>query len=752
MVYKPDSAQPYVGFEHLLDEPDGWQYDIRRWCGLFDLRIPSLPRLGNPSSQGLNPPDYFKPGVGSVNSDDLDVRKISKLSKDHEYFWVPIVSSGYYFRYNQKYFYYSDDSRIEYIDPASDRLGRNYITLEADPDFRSPITAATYQRADVSKTPTYYTQVYQRHAFSGEYISGVQQETVGVAQQVNWDNVDFTKKEFIVDSSIDGQVSLVFNRNYVEVHGVVPQVYQDLGACSFLGISNGSEYQVFYLKHFPVLADSTFHLYITTGTGTWEEWDRIDDWWDLLTLPATSQKKYFLDKDLGIVYLGGRTTGGVPSFGAYILASYRTTLRVEYNESDRPWEIQAWNADTNPITQHINQGFVCITHERLEPASISLKIDKSVIPFTNPVEYGPITVGSDYGVLEATVANPEGLPVPDIEVGFTMSPLDIGYLSGSTIASAVTNGSGKAYASYQPPVSADTIGIYSTVVRNSTHPSYTSHREIIINFTDPGLEGKESEIYLYQILKDDVLLGYATLDDFFYYELTAPAWVQDSDDYAQWKQEMITKYELKEFSGLGPNNKISGRKVVVYQISGVNNTDANAIHPVTGKDGAVVPVRPVLIDQITDTGDPYYGLWRLIYPEGAVPYPSLSNNNVPVGGYWIVSSRLVKFQAHCWSPYYNSIIYSNEITARISLPQYLLGEYLKDTQKIPYGWKLLSDLDNVAAGIDGATFITINPYSGPYQILDLVYDTTPQGAPDGWANAPFKSLGLEIEIVDSPTG
>ena len=32
-------------------------------------------------------------------------------------------------------------------------------------------------------------------------------------------------------------------------------------------------------------------------------------------------------------------------------------------------------------------------------------------------------------------------------------------------------------------------------------------------------------------------------------------------------------------------------------------------------------------------------------------------------------------------------------------------------QKVPFGWKILTDTDNVAAGLDGATFITINPIS-----------------------------------------
>ena len=137
-----------------------------------------------------------------------------------------------------------------------------------------------------------------------------------------------------------------------------------------------------------------------------------------------------------------------------------------------------------------------------------------MVPFTNnPREYGPIYAGSDYAILKATITSTSNTAIPNIEVGFTMSPVGIGFLAGSIISTSVTNGKGEAYTSYQPPVSANELGFYTTTVRASTHPSYPGHKDIIIRMDETGLKGKESQVYLYQILKDDILLGYDTVDE-----------------------------------------------------------------------------------------------------------------------------------------------------------------------------------------------------------------------------------------------
>ena len=140
------STKPYVGFEHLTDSPDGWLYDIRRWSSPFDLRIPTLPRLVDPSIQGLTPSEYFKSGVGDKDLGDLKVKEIREYTANDRQEWIPILENGVYYRYNTDFFCYSDNSKVEYINPNNNRDGRNYIELSETPATTTPILAASFQR------------------------------------------------------------------------------------------------------------------------------------------------------------------------------------------------------------------------------------------------------------------------------------------------------------------------------------------------------------------------------------------------------------------------------------------------------------------------------------------------------------------------------------------------------------------------------------------------------------------------------
>lgn len=770
IIVSDAEAKPYIGFQHLEESPDGWQYDIKRWCSLFDLRLPTMPRLADASTQGVSESEYFLSGVGNVDSGDLYMNKIKEMFIDNDRLWIPEIRNGHYFRYKTKFFLYSDNSRVQYLSATNNRDNRNYIKLDVEPDMSSPIMAASFKRNPKTNTPAYQTYIQQGADFTGIYVNGEEQETVTDVGKIVWDNVDITKREFIVDNTIEQETSLYFNKDYITTHGTVPIVYQDLAACEVLGSSNGAAYQVYKLKNFPVLTDDTFHFYVV-GVSTWTEWERVDYWFDLLKEgPGT---KYFVDKDLGIIYLGSQAHGGVPQLGEYVVASYSSTLRIEYEEADIDNTIDATEADVNPTTQHINQGFVVVTHDQLEAASIVLDINKPRIPFTSqPPEYGPITIGSDYALLRATIKSTEGNAVPDTLVGFNMTPTDIGYIDGSTESSSITDGQGYAYSSYQPPVSTNTLGFYTITVRASTHPMYLAgYKEIIIKDAGAGLEGQENDLYLYQVLKDDILLGYDSVDDWITQQIAdgkmeVPAWAVTPTLETKWRNEMKVKYDLKEWNGSSEFNStgvLTGRKVVVYKIdpTGVSdyegdNWDNEAINPITGESGAVVPLRPEFIEKIEDTGDEFNSYFRLIYPEDAIPDPDADDSGNPIGGYWIVSPRTIKFRASCWSEFYNSIIYSNEITVRLSMPEHMLGEYLTPLLKrVPYGWKIPDSTDNAASGLDGATFITINPYGtynsapeynhilwGPHEIFNVINGTIEDD--NDWADAPFQSIGFQF--------
>jgi hypothetical protein len=115
-------------------------------------------------------------------------------------------------------------------------------------------------------------------------------------------------------------------------------------------------------------------------------------------------------------------------------------------------------------------------------------------------------------------------------------------------------------------------------------------------------------------------------------------------------------------------------------------------------------------------------------------------------------------QAVAYSPRYNRTVYSNELSLRVALPDYMKGSYVNSSlQEIPFGWRLTGAGYDVASAVEGATYITINPVAGPYPIVDIIggetWDYTddfwPYGAypASGEVTAPFALLSLSWNIV-----
>ena len=760
---------PLVGFESLVEKPEGFLFDIKRWGSPFDLKLPLLPRLADSELQGVSSSEFFKSGVGSKKLGDLEVIREKEEISEYEKKWLPVMNSGHYYIFNNRYYYFSDYSRVQYIDPSENVDNRNVITLEKRPRDGSIIVAASYKRDPLTLRIEQDDVANHVSSFTGSYFLGEERETVTSTGMILWENIDTYKKEFILDGSIYNLFSLRFSRDMTRSHGIIPESLQDLGACINLGISNGTNYQMFFLRHFPIIPES-FHLYVATNTA-FEEWHRIDNWFTFINSASPNKNSYFLDRDLGIVYFSRGINNNIPPIGHSIVVSYSTTLRVEYEEQQKEDVLTGYDADFCPVSQFLNQGFVCISHQALYPSNITLSINKPVLS-NGPKVYGPITIGSDYALLKAKVTSYDGLPIPGTEVSFIMRPMSLGYLNGATSAIAVTNSKGEAVVSYQAPVSASDFGWYVTNakgqenVRPSTKNGYdgATYTEFIIRDANANLLNQQNEVYMYQILKDDLLLGYDGVDEWIDRNMTPPHWATQSEttlkkwrDAVKLEQGLIDWRDVNYPEGIRPDGSMFGRKVVLWK------TGSDAINPVyegnpppQSNPITLVPIRPVSIDNITEGG---IVCTRLIYPKEQPgiyiledpnpedprtedPSTGVVTNNV--GGYWFVATKSVSFQAFCWSPLENRDIYSNKIVAKVKLPPYLLGEYVNELmKKIPYGWKILSENDNISAGLNGATFICINPHPGPYKIFDLIH---PEIDNNEWADAPFKSLSFQVDV------
>ena len=104
-----------------------------------------------------------------------------------------------------------------------------------------------------------------------------------------------------------------------------------------------------------------------------------------------------------------------------------------------------------------------------------------------------------------------------------------------------------------------------------------------------------------------------------------------------------------------------------------------------------------------------------------------------LGAYWVVSDRFITVRASVYSPRLGRTLYSNILNLRVKIPDYMKGTYISDSlQEIPFGWRIIDDTYDQASAIDGATYISINPVSGPYPIVDVIGGETwdPYSGPD----------------------
>ena len=90
-----------------------------------------------------------------------------------------------------------------------------------------------------------------------------------------------------------------------------------------------------------------------------------------------------------------------------------------------------------------------------------------------------------------------------------------------------------------------------------------------------------------------------------------------------------------------------------------------------------------------------------------------------LGGYLVVCSSTVEFQAFCRDPLTNRTIASNIVALRLDLPKYLNGVSFDEALPVPYGFGIVSDELEVGTGLGGANFISVNPLSENISTLKI---------------------------------
>lgn len=723
-IYDDNTLAPLIG----PDSPDGgvvfspWKWDERIWTDeYFENSERAIPVLCDQDSRGI-PDEYWQSGIGNIDI-DLEILNIVDLREASKERWTPLVRHGDYFKFNKQRFLFADRSSIQFIDNTDNVDDRNVLQLTSFPRYGSQINALMWTRNELGE-PVLSRYIQKRMRFTGVFDDDGEQDTIDDSGDIVWDSVNTARDEFVVIWNDDQTVTpeLYFNKDYTFLFGKSSILDEDdLEYCDLLGEGKGAdEDQVLFTKYFPVLDNSELKLYKLVGAVITEMVRWTPGY-------GGSDGEYVIDTDRGEITFPSEVNGETthitpPPAGEIIYAVYRPTIEVEYEPENCNNFLTAPFVNLSPVRVSTNRGFIYISEKELRVAYLELSADTTYI---GDDIYGPLYLGSDYCFLVATAYNNSGQPVPGVEVSFYLDRDEDGKLNGATALAgteiiATTDGEGKARVVYSSPRSVEAVGQYLE------HTSGDVASELTLIHNNGINSDTLDSLYVYQVFDDDGML--------------------------QW-------YDIIEEDGQPGHG---GRKVVLYhktlaaELGGGEPEstdrfagDADDINPHTGIDGSLtdvwMPLRPNAINgkilsfsydgtpvDLPLTGPPNSS-W-----DGHIFVPGSPGNLV---AYWVSGGKQVPAHAKCFSYLYNDWIDSNDIEFRINIPEYLTGIYAADNKETPYGFRLYDDYA-VASGLNGATFLSINPRAGKWPII---WGGTDLGTEE--ETNPFQALGHEFTVT-----
>lgn len=410
---------------------------------------------------------------------------------------------------------------------------------------------------------------------------------------------------------------------------------------------------------------------------------------------------------------------------AELYLSYQSTAKLEYEITDTDY--RTTNISVKPSENIESSQILEIIPKVIDLDRLILSAEEDVI-FGN--KYGPISFGTDTVRCEVQALNSFDNSVPNIKVTLEILNDEIGLINGdATSAIQITDNNGKCYYYYNAPVDiSDYAQKYSKISVSGGSTTF--------NFSNLDTATEIEEISLFQILKHDPCFGtngiktnissysedttfsdsagYIVVDQYIedIYK-NGTVYIVDNSNYIYTRR--VTHivgnkiylslsvnssllnycYILSENDLVWDAARLNGVYVVLY------NWNSQAEHPVTGVSGAYSPITP---DSISGTEITY----NLSLPE---PEPLNIDSNL--GGYMLVAPITVYLRAKATDPYSGNIIYSNTISFKVVLPDYLTG--VDNTNlPIPKGFNFIVDENNIGNGLGGSNFISINKQGGLY--------------------------------------
>jgi len=270
--------------------------------------------------------------------------------------------------------------------------------------------------------------------------------------------------------------------------------------------------------------------------------------------------------------------------------------------------------------------------------------------------------------LIATVTSIKNNLLPDQEVHFEIVGAIVGSLSSD---SALTNTDGEAKAVYSPPLYAEDMGNATTDVVHSGQYTIITVDDMVNPVTNSG-------VLLFQVFREDLVLGYPSSgQDAYYSEYIAEegfevnpsrtaADTQSGIDFEHFYRTSFGFPTLNTYDDTDTDTLGTGRKEVVTTI------DPDAVHPHYGIEKSDV-VAPIFPDSYSNVGTTESPIIRLVYD---AELPLFSGYDFK--SYFAVAESEVKVRAYFIHPRTNRRVYSNTITIEVTIPDKADGVFFFD--------------------------------------------------------------------------
>jgi hypothetical protein len=713
-------ASKYVTEEHPNTDNliEGWKYDETRWgTDLEDNAAFSVPTLWDPSTLGIS--NNFVTGIGDNN--DLKVLQVVEKQDDFVNAWRPEVLHGHYYVSQNEYYLHSDDGVVEY--PTYSGMvpsGGNTFQLNYTPKLGIPIIARSYEWDDDAGQYTIDRDIRKKIDFSGQVTtSGILPTRVG--PNIVWQNVSTAEKEFLLDYATVPP-TVYFNQQIVEQVG---EFYTTLSGLSTnelnlmdeVGTAGAEANQQYQLRYSPVDRTMPIQLLMDYEGAGIVEWDVVE------TLTSGVFNQAALDYDLGIIKFGGAEEGGLPPYGSSIRLAYHKTVGVEYEPTNSRDIVGGDDSDLNPIRRYSGSGFVHLRRTALDVHSLTLTAQ---LPEISSNYYGPLFLGNDYAVLECEALARSGETIEGLRVNFEILDFSAGSFGADETAIGITNGEGVAKTIYNPPRTVEELG---GTTDNITFSGLTT----TLSFNNYAPPSEDAELFLFQVAREDHILGVSRNDLAQYYEdflvaeeLGGPeitGVIGGFSPAVQWEILHRAAHQLQTPIVYEEGDLRTGKKTVVAELN------PEAINPHTGTTPAYAPVQP---ESFAVTGP------TSVDVQFDTTLPDITTGSI-TKSYLIVGPTNVRIRAWALNERLNTIVYSNTITVLVDVPPAAKGlvnidavnsvpsglllntlywdqndrefEEVEVTTSglLPLGFRLRSPGITLASALDGLTFLDLQP-------------------------------------------